>query len=109
MRVTTSADQWTLIDEVFELNYERRINRESRPGMIDLIPLDAKNVSALKGIYKIEGETLTIAWGPIVAPTIGWGPPRDPAERPIDFSGKTGTIQTFLRIESVPNPGTPQQ
>ncbi|MCA9086448.1 MAG: hypothetical protein KDA81_20470, partial [Planctomycetaceae bacterium] len=51
------------------------------------------------GIYKIEGNTLTIAW----APSDGSAP------RPNDFSGSVGTVQTWKRVEKLPTFATPQE
>ncbi|MEZ6125688.1 MAG: thioredoxin domain-containing protein [Planctomycetaceae bacterium] len=96
----TEAGKWSHVRGTRKSNFGRRIDPKTAPATVDIVRLDLPNAPPIwSGIYKIEGNTLTIAW----APSDGSAP------RPNDFSGSVGTVQTWKRVEKLPTFATPQE
>ncbi|MEQ9411741.1 MAG: thioredoxin domain-containing protein [Fuerstiella sp.] len=100
LKLRTSAGKYVLVRPGSEHVSHRRINRDVKPFQIDIGPIDPSDAPpTFTGIYKVEGDRLSIAW----APADGSSP------RPTDFSGSTGTVHSFQRIGPLPAFSTPQE
>lgn len=64
------------------------VDAKKTPNEIDLIPLPQEKTPTMPGIFKIEGDTLTICFTPM-------------GERPKSFESKAGTVTMLLTFNRV--------
>ncbi|MCA9048122.1 MAG: hypothetical protein KDA89_05305, partial [Planctomycetaceae bacterium] len=61
----TQAGQWTLLRGTHESDFGRRIDPKATPATVDIVRSDLPDAPPIwSGIYKVEGNTLTVAWAP---------------------------------------------
>lgn len=96
----TSPAEWILIRGADESRFTRRLRTDVEPHLVDLFRKETPDAPPMfSGIYKIDDNTLTIAW----APSDGSAP------RPTDFRGHVGTVDEWKRIRQLPTFATPEE